>query len=281
MSSKAHPTSIPPEVAQLLAAKARYYNQPAFIAADPVAIPHRFEAPADIEIAGFLTATMAWGRRSTVLQSADRLLAAMGHTPYDFIRGGSAADFEALGGFVHRTFQGVDCVYFCRALQQLYRRWGSMEAVFRAGLRLGDTDIGGGIRRFRSVFFSCDDVPARTRKHVADIDAGSAAKRLNMFLRWMIRRDDCGVDLGLWPSIPPRLLVAPLDVHSGRVARGLGLLARKQNDWKAALALTEMLRTLAPADPTWYDYALFGLGIYEGMAQGEASPSAGRAASTS
>jgi len=188
----------------------------------------------------------------------------MGHEPHRFVLAASEAEQAQLDHFVHRTFNGIDARYFLRALRHLYTTAGGLEGVFRAGVQPGATTLAGGIRHFYQQFFALPGVPPRTRKHVPNIDKGAAAKRLNMYLRWMIRKDKQGVDFGLW-DLPPRLLLCPLDVHTGRVARHLGLLQRRQDDWRAVCELTEALRQLDPEDPVKYDFALFGLGAAEGM----------------
>lgn len=234
------------------------YNNTTFIASDPVSVPHRYSLKQDIEIAGFLAATIAWGNRKSILGNAVKLMLLMDDAPYDFIRNAQPADFKPLLTFVHRTFNGDDCLFFITSLQQLYRESDSLEHLF-------DFNEGGAkhaICSFRRDFLTPEHL-ARTEKHIADPEAGSAAKRINMFLRWMVRRDEKGVDFGIWRTIDPALLICPLDVHSGRVARKLGLLQRRQNDWRAATELSEALRSFDPEDPVKYDFALFGAGMFE------------------
>ncbi|MEW6467598.1 MAG: TIGR02757 family protein [Bacteroidota bacterium] len=243
------------ELKDFLEEKFRHYHQPAFIGHDPVSIPHRFSRKEDIEIAGFLAASIAWGQRPVIIRNATRLLELMEHAPYDFIMNAGPADLRPFERFIHRTFNGTDCVYFLRALKSIYRK-GGLEKAFE-GSSARDRII-----RFRKRFFSLKHA-ARTRKHVSDPAANSSAKRLNMFLRWMVRSRKGGVDFGLWKDISPSELMCPLDVHSGNVARKLGLLNRKQNDWRAVEELTVRLREFDPADPVKYDFALFGLGAFE------------------
>ncbi|MFN3555360.1 MAG: TIGR02757 family protein [Bacteroidales bacterium] len=247
-------------VADILEQKAIQYNQPAFIDSDPISIPHLFTRKEDREIAGFLAATIAWGQRKSIIINARKLMQGMGHAPYDFVMEFRQDHLRIFEGFVHRTFNASDLEVFLYALKNIYQRHGGMEAVFARGMVQGGMDHA--IGHFRDTFFELPHMP-RTRKHVSNPLAGSAAKRINMFLRWMVRSDACGVDFGIWPSLKPSDLICPLDVHSGRVARKLGLLTRKQNDWKAAEELTAQLRVMNPADPVKYDFALFGLGVFE------------------
>ncbi len=232
------------------------FNSSDFISDDPISIPHRFLKKQDIEIAGFLTATLAWGNRKSILSSAGRLMGTMNNAPYDFIVNAKPADFKPFLKFVHRTFNGDDCLYFLSALQNIYREYSSLEPLFYF---MNPNGAAHGIHQFREAFLQTEHLK-RSEKHLADPLAGSAAKRINMFLRWMVRNDDRGVDFGLWKTISPANLICPLDVHSGNVARRLGLLSRQQNDWKAAEELTALLRLMDPADPVKYDFALFGLG---------------------
>lgn len=247
---------------KFLEEKSHQYNSPAFIETDPISIPHIFSRKEDIEIAGFLTATISWGQRPTILRNARMLVQWMDEAPYEFIQDVAAHDLERFHAFVHRTFNGTDCVYFIQALQHIYRNHGGLENVFRTGLEKSGGELGAAIWYFRDVFFSISH-PSRTRKHVADPLAGSSAKRICMFLRWMVRKDHAGVDFGIWKSIPASVLCAPLDLHSGNTARKLGLLTRNQDDWKAVTELTGHLRTFDPEDPVKYDYALYGLGVFE------------------
>ncbi|RMG67457.1 MAG: TIGR02757 family protein [Bacteroidetes bacterium] len=238
------------------------YNRPGFIEEDPISIPHMFSRREDIEIAGFLTALIAWGRRSSILASAHRLVRAMDMAPYEFVCHGSEEDWARLAGFVHRTFNGQDALALIKALRRVYATYGTLEGIFAEGLPPGSPDVGVAIVHAREVLASDPDFPARTHKHLANPARGSSAKRINMFLRWMVRKDARGVDFGLWSRIQPAQLICPLDVHTGNVARALGLLTRKQNDWKAAQTLTGCLRAFCPEDPVRYDFSLFGLGVY-------------------
>lgn len=235
------------------------YANSEFIDDDPVQVPHRFITDEDIEIAGFLAATIAWGQRKSIVKNANELMARMDNAPFDFIMNFTQNDYKQLAGFVHRTFNADDLLSFILSLQRLYRNEGGLRAVFVKGYTKTQT-IKGAIDSFREQFVS-DQFAARSQKHVADVTKGSAAKRLNMFLRWMVRTADEGVDFGIWSEIPPAALMIPLDTHSSRVARELGLLERSQNDWTAVEQLTENLRCLDPLDPIRFDYALFGIGI--------------------
>ncbi len=248
------------ELKAFLDEKYEAYNNRTFIEADPISIPHRFSRKADIEIAGFLTATIAWGQRPTIIRNSERLMDLMGNAPYEFLLESGPEDLKPFRYFQHRTFNGTDTLHFLKALKHIYETYEDMEAVFHDHLRPGDTNLRNAITGFRKVFFSFPH-EKRTEKHVANPEMGSSAKRLNMFLRWMVRPG--GVDFDLWTSLPTSLLSCPLDVHSGQVARKLGLLKRKQNDWKAVEELDRSLRRLDPEDPVKYDLALFGLGAFE------------------
>jgi uncharacterized protein (TIGR02757 family) len=241
--------------------KADEYNRPLFIELDPISIPHLFTKKEDIEIAGFLTASIAWGQRQSIIKNAQRLVGGMGHRPYEFVMQASGRELEAFRSFVHRTFNGTDCMFFLQSLRNVYEKHGGLEKVFVEGLQSGG-DMSQAISRFKKIFFEMPH-PARSQKHVADPLKGSSAKRLNMYLRWMVRKDKRRVDFGIWDRISPSALYCPLDLHSGRVARKLGLLEGKQNNWKAVQTLTSRLRNFDPADPVKYDFALFGLGIFE------------------
>ena len=232
------------------------YNQPAFIESDPIQVPHEFSRKEDIEIAGFFSATIAWGQRTTIINNARKLMMWMDQSPYEFVLEASEDELATFENFRHRTFNGEDCRYFLKAIRYLYKEHGGLEHAFQAPQPLS------GISHFRQLFFALPH-EKRTQKHVSDPQRGSSAKRLNMFLRWMVRRDGAGVDFGLWKDWDPANLRLPLDVHTGNVARKLGLLQRKQNDWKAVEELTGSLRLMDPEDPVKYDYALFGLGAFE------------------
>lgn len=236
--------------------KALQYQNSDFIASDPISIPHRFSSLQDIEIAGLLTATIAWGNRQAILKSANIMMDLLDNAPYEFVKGASASDVSRLNSFVYRTFQQDDLPGFVRALQAIYAHADSMEHIFTPH---NDETIKEGISRFRNLILP--HLSPRTHKHVADVDHGAAAKRLNMFLRWMVRPSSYGVDFGLWRSIKPSQLMMPLDVHTATVSRTLGLLSRKQNDWKAVEELTSILRRFDPDDPVKYDFALFGIGV--------------------
>jgi uncharacterized protein (TIGR02757 family) len=237
------------------------YNRPEFILSDPIQIPHLYSLPEDIEIAGFMTATIAWGQRKSIITNAHKLMKLMGNNPYDFILHAGPDHLEKLQYFVHRTFQGVDCIFFLRSLQNIYKNRSGLRNVFESSY-LREKDMAKVLIEFRDIFFEIEG-QWRTRKHISDVNKNAAAKRLNMFLRWMVRVDNRGVDFGLWKAIPASSLYVPLDLHSGNMARKLGLLKRTQNDWKAVNELTLRLREFDPLDPVKYDFALFGLGVFE------------------
>ncbi|HPS13460.1 MAG TPA: TIGR02757 family protein [Prolixibacteraceae bacterium] len=235
------------------------YNNPSFIELDPISIPHRFDKKEDIEIAGFLAATIAWGNRTMIIKNGNRLMKEMGYFPHEFIVNASERDLLAFENFVHRTFNGTDTIFFLKALQQIYLRYGGLEKVFTNGF-LENGNLAGTLHHFRNVFLSTPH-EKRSEKHLADVARKSSGKRLCMFLRWMVRNDNRGVDFGLWNGIPSSALMLPLDLHTGNTSRQLGLLERKQNDWQAVEEVTAKLRTFDAADPVKYDFALFGLGI--------------------
>lgn len=237
------------------------FNTPSYIETDPIQVPHLFSQPADIEIAAFLTASIAWGNRQSIIKNARRLVQYMDFAPSEFVLNFQEADLERFAEFKHRTFNGTDAVFFLRSLQNIYRHHGGLGAFFESSFRESGS-IKEVLSAFYRLFFSIPS-PERTRKHVANVAKKSAAKRLNMLLRWLVRHDGRGVDFGLWQAIPPSALYIPLDVHSGNVGRKLGLLTRKQNDWQAVEELTEKLRQFDPTDPVKYDYSLFGLGVFE------------------
>lgn len=237
------------------------YNQPGFIEADPISVPKQFTKLQDIEIIAFWAAMLAWGQRKTIINKAQELIELMEGQPHAFILEHSEQDRERFLSFKHRTFQATDTLYFLEFLQHHYRQHHSLEDAFARYLRTEDEHVGPALIGFHEYFFSLPYAPQRTRKHVATPARKSSCKRLNMFLRWMVRRDDRGVDFGLWQRIRPAQLLMPLDVHVERVARRLGLLARKQTDWQAVLELTAALRRFDPEDPVKYDFALFGLGV--------------------
>ncbi|MBK8490716.1 MAG: TIGR02757 family protein [Saprospirales bacterium] len=239
------------------------YNQPNFIENDPISIPHRFTKLQDIEIAGFWVAMLSWGQRKTIIQSACALIERMDGAPHDFMLHHTERDRSRFESFYHRTFQPLDALYFLAFLQDYYRQHDSLESAFTRFLPKDALHVEAALRGFHELFFSLPDAPQRTRKHVATPARKSTCKRLNMFLRWMVRHDEREVDFGVWKGIHPRQLLIPLDVHVERVARKVGLLHRKQTDWQAVLDLTEALRLFDPEDPVKYDYALFGLGVLE------------------
>ncbi len=250
------------DLKEFLDEKADLYNRTAFIEHDPISIPHLFSNKEDIEISGFLAATIAWGNRKTILRNAKRMMSLLDDSPYEFIMKSELGDMERLEGFVHRTFNSADLIYFLRALKYIYKNHGGLESIFNK-YKTGDS-LQPAIHKLHSIFFQLPH-SRRTERHVSDPGKGSAAKKINMFLRWMVRADGRGVDFGLWKRIDPSMLYIPLDLHSGNTARRLGLLKRKLNDWKAVEELTAVLREFDPADPVKYDFALFGLGVFEGF----------------
>lgn len=251
------------DLKQLLEDAVFRFNQPGFISHDPISIPHRFERLQDREIMGFWSATLAWGQRKTIIQSANRLAELMDEAPYDFVLNHEESDRERFLSFKHRTFQATDTLWFLEYLQQYYRKETSLETAFARHLGAEMPHVEAALSGFHNDFFNHPYAPERTRKHVATPVRGSTCKRLNMFLRWMVRSDAAGVDFGLWRQIKPAQLLIPLDVHVERVARRLGLLQRPQADWAAVLELTDNLRRFDASDPVKYDFALFGLGVLE------------------
>ncbi len=252
------------EITNFLNEKVIQYNRPDFIESDPISVPHRFSRKEDIEIIGFLASTIAWGQRPTIIRNAQKFAHLMDDAPFDFIQNFQPSDLDRFHDFKHRTFNGEDAAYFMQALQHLYKNHKGLEGAFSAQMTASDNNVFSGICGFRELFFELQH-PKRCEKHVSNPAKGSAAKRLNMFLRWMVRDDNCGVDFGIWKRIKPSQLLMPLDVHTGNVGRKLGLLTRKQSDWKAVLELNNNLKKLDPNDPVKYDFALFGLGIFEGF----------------
>ncbi len=253
------------DIKDFLDEKVEKYNQPDFIQHDPIQIPHGFSKKEDIEIVAFLTATIAWGKREMIIRSANRILDIMDHDPYDFILNHTQSDLKGIQDFKHRTFNSLDLTWFFTSLQNIYKKKGGLEQVFADGVVEQAADMRSSISYFNNVFF--ENVPEanlRTRKHVSNPDKGSAAKRINMYLRWMVRRDTKKVDFGIWSSISPSLLSCPLDVHTGNVGRLLGFITRTQNDWKTVAELDAHLRLMDVNDPVKYDFALFGLGVFEG-----------------
>jgi uncharacterized protein (TIGR02757 family) len=261
-----------------LDAKVAQYNQPGFIENDPISIPHMFTCKQDIEIMGFWAATLSWGQRVTIIKKCKELITLMDGAPYDFIMNHEEVDLKKLLSFKHRTFNDIDTLYFIAFFRYHYEIFESLEDAFLPqppnplkGEQevnpktppLGSIGAEAALNHFRSYFFSLPDYPHRTKKHVSSPSQKSTCKRLNMFLRWMVRQDNCGVDFGIWNRISPADLICPLDLHVDRVARKLLLITRKQTDWQTALELTTRLREFDPADPVKYDFALFGLGIEE------------------
>ncbi len=236
------------------------FNRPSFIEKDPISVPHSFSKRQDIEIAGLWTAVFSWGQRKTIINKANTLMALMDHSPFDFVKNHQPRDRKRFASFAHRTFQYPDTLYFLTFLQHYFHQNDSLETLFLAD-RSSEDPIKTGLIRMHESFFSLDGAPQRTRKHVSTPIRGSACKRLNMFLRWMVRRDDCGVDFGIWKRISPSNLMIPLDVHVDKVARKLALISRKRTDWHTVEELTSRLRTFDPEDPVKYDFALFGLGV--------------------
>jgi len=249
------------EIKMFLEEKYLQYNTPSFIEFDPISIPHSFTERKDREISGFLTAAIAWGRRDLILRSSRHLLDLMENTPYDFIMFADEKELDRLSRFVHRTFNGTDCISFIKGLRNIYSNYNSIEEIILEGMETSGS-LKEGISFFRKVFFSLSHEP-RVEKHFADVMRGAAGKRLNMYIRWMVRKDNAGVDFGLWKHIDPAKLYIPLDLHTGNTARRLGLLTRRMDDWKAVEELTGVLRMFDKTDPVKYDFALFGLGVNE------------------
>ena len=248
------------EIKEFLDEKVDYYNRISFIDSDPVQIPHKYTKKGDIEIAGFLAATIAWGNRKMILRNANRMMELLDDSPYDYILNAGDEEFDVMESFVHRTFNSIDLVYFLKALRNIYRNRGGLEAIFSQYMTRNSMQPA--IHEFHKIFFELPH-EKRTERHVSDPFKGSAAKKINMFLRWMVRKDNRGVDFGIWNTVSPAVLSCPLDVHSGNVARTLGLLTRKQNDARAVAELDAVLRSFDNMDPVKYDFALFGLGIFE------------------
>ncbi|MGZ3833029.1 MAG: TIGR02757 family protein [Mucilaginibacter sp.] len=244
-----------------LDSKVAQYNRPEFIKNDPVSIPHLFNKKQDIEIMGFWAATLAWGQRVTIINKCKELIALMDGSPYDFIMNHQELDLKKLLHFKHRTFNDIDTLYFISFFRYHYSQHESLEDAFIPADPVKGVEQA--LNHFRSYFFSLPDYPHRTKKHVSSPSQKSTCKRLNMFLRWMVRKDDCGVDFGIWNKINPSELIIPCDLHVDRVARKLQMITRKQTDWQTAVELTERLREFDPIDPVKYDFALFGLGIEE------------------
>lgn len=253
----------PQRLKEFLDRKVAEYNTPAFIAPDPISIPHRFSKKQDIEIAGLFAALFAWGNRTIIINKASELMQLMDNAPYEFCLQHEEKDLRNLLHFKHRTFNATDLLYFVQFLHYHYQQHSSLEAAFIKGMSAQDENIESALNGFYAYFFSFPDAPPRTAKHVAAPFKGSTCKRLNMYLRWMVRKDNAGVDFGIWENINPAQLVCPIDVHVARVAKRFGLLQRAQTDWLAAIELTQHLKRYDPADPAKYDFALFGLGVVE------------------
>jgi uncharacterized protein (TIGR02757 family) len=247
------------ELQNFLNSKVDLYNQPSFIKDDPICIPHSFTKKQDIEIAGFFAAVFAWGNRITIINKSRELMQLMDNAPHDFCLNHSPEELKKIMAFKHRTFNATDLLYFIEFFKQHYSNYKSLETAFTMQGSSAETMLTG----FHHYFFSLEHIPERTKKHIATPERKSSCKRLNMFLRWMVRQDDKGVDFGIWKTISPSQLICPIDLHVARVAKRLNILKRKQTDWQAATELTEYLRTLDATDPVKYDFALFGLGVME------------------
>lgn len=253
----------PKDLSEFFNKKVSEYNQPDFIKDDPICIPHLFNKKQDIEIAGLFAAIFAWGNRTTIIKKAKELMQLMSNAPHDFVLNHTERDLRNLEGFKHRTFNATDLLYFVSFLQYHYSRNESLESAFTQWMSPQDGNVEQALIGFYHYFFSLEEVPARTRKHIASPEKNSSCKRLNMYLRWMVRNDDRGVDFGIWNSIGPNQLICPIDLHVARVARRFNLLRRDPVDWLAALELTSYLKKLDKSDPAKYDFALFGLGVVE------------------
>ena len=255
------------EIHQLLDQKVKQYNHIEFIEKDPICIPHLFTKQQDIEIAGFFAAIFAWGNRTTIINKSKELLERMDNAPFAFCTQHQEKDLKKLLGFAHRTFNDTDLLYCVEFFKKHYSKNESLESAFFKSESIGSIKKTNAVEKalihFQDYFFSLDDAPARTKKHIASPVSGSTCKRLNMFLRWMVRKDKQGVDFGIWKKISPADLIMPIDVHVARVSRGLGIVKRIQTDWQTAIELTNYCRTLDPKDPVKYDFALFSLGVIE------------------
>jgi len=251
----------PARLKEFLDQKVDHYNQPFFIAKDPVSVPHQFKKQQDIEISAFFAATFSWGNRTTILQKTTELMALMDNSPWAFCLQAGRPAIKKLLTFKHRTFNPTDLLYFVEFIKYHYSKHKSLESAFTKSMNPFDDTVENALSGFCDYFFSLEHVPKRTRKHIASPQKNSSCKRLNMFLRWMVRKDDHGVDFGIWKKIKPAQLICPVDLHVSRVAKKMGLITRHQPDWKTALELTEHLRRMDPVDPVKYDFALFGMGI--------------------
>ena len=252
------------EVKELLDEKYFQFNNTSFIETDPISIPHQFSKKEDIEIASLLVATIAWGQRISIINNGNKLMRLMNDEPHDFILNFSKKDALRFEGFVHRTFNSTDCIFFLNSLKHIYTKHGGLEAAFSSQFSNKETDVKNAITNFRTLFLNTSH-QSRSEKHISNPSAKSSAKRLCMFLRWMVRKDKHGVDFGIWKDIKPSQLCLPLDLHTGNVSRKLGLLNRTQNDWQAVEEITSVLRQFDKNDPIKYDFSLFGLGAFEGF----------------
>lgn len=248
---------------EFLDSKVDFYNQPSFIANDPICIPHLYTKKQDIEIAGFFAAIFSWGNRTTIINKSRELLHLMDNAPHQFVLQHQKKDLQKLEGFKHRTFNTTDLLYCIEFFNMHYSKNKSLETAFTDGIHKKDETIENGLKGFYNYFFSLPHIPERTKKHIASPEKKSSCKRLNMYLRWMVRNDNKGVDFGIWKNISPSQLVIPIDVHVARVAKRFNLLQNNKTDWQTALELTAYLRTLDAADPVKYDFALFGTGVME------------------
>jgi uncharacterized protein (TIGR02757 family) len=254
---------MPDKLKDFLDARVAAYNRPDFIKDDPISVPHCYAKKQDIEIAGFFAAIFAWGNRTTIIKKSHELMARMDNSPHEFCINNDPERLRSLLGFRHRTFNDTDLLYFVEFLHFHYTRSESLESAFTDGMLPDDQDVGNGLNGFYRYFFSLEHVPRRTMKHIASPQKKSGCKRLNMFLRWMVRHDDKGVDFGIWKTISPNQLICPIDVHVARVAKRFNMLTRPNTDWQAAVELTGHLRRFDPNDPAKYDFALFALGAVE------------------
>jgi len=254
---------------EFLDSKAEQYNRPEFIENDPVCIPHLFKQKQDIEISGFIASVFAWGQRKTIIKKCENLFERMDYAPYQFVKHHSEKDLARLLSFKHRTFNSEDLFYFMEFFKDYYSKNDSLEDAFARHVSPRDETVENGLVGFRNLFFSLPNFPERTLKHIATPAKNSSCKRINMFLRWMVRKDNNGVDFGIWQKLKPSQLLCPEDIHVGRVARKLGLISTLNSNWKTTLELTANLKKLDPQDPVKYDFALFGLGVMEGFGKEE------------
>ncbi len=254
------------DIKELLEERAIKYNRSEFIATDPIQVPKLFSQKENIEISAFYTSVISWGNRTAIIKNARRLMNIMENSPYEFVINATNTDYLMLKSFVHRTFNGDDCIYLSKSLKNIYLHYGGLQPVFEEGFK-NNGNIRETLIHFYNIFF--ETAGERTRKHISNVKKGASGKRLNMFLRWMVRNDNNNVDFGLWKGIPSSALMLPLDVHTGNISRGLGILKRKQNDWQAVEEVTNVLRRFDPDDPVKYDFALFGMGAFEKFQDGK------------